>query len=65
MAKGTSTFEGLSLPRFGEYEQEQTTAATDMATLTGVSGQTGSFFVLKLGASGVAEAVIDYDSEVL
>ena len=65
MAKGTSTFEGLSLPRLGEYEQEQTTAATDMATLTGVSGQTGNFIALKCGATGVVPAAIAYDSEIL
>lgn len=45
MAEGTSTFEGLSLPRLGEYEQVQQTAATDMVTLTGASSMSGDFFV--------------------
>ena len=64
MAEGTSTFEGLSLPRLGEYEQVQQTAATDMVTLTGVESQTGNFISVKLGASGVAPAVVTYDSNV-
>ena len=45
MAEGTSTFEGLSLPRLGEYEQVQQTVATDMVTLTGGTSQTGDFIV--------------------
>ena len=62
MAKGT--WEGLGLPRFGEYEQEQQTAANDIATLTGVESQTGNFISVKLGASGITPAVIMYDSNV-
>ena len=45
MAEGTSTFEGLSLPRLGEYEQVQQDPTIDMVTLTGSTGQTGDFFV--------------------
>ena len=45
MAEGTSTFEGLSLPRLGEYEQVQQALATDMATLTGAASMTGDFLV--------------------
>ena len=45
MAEGTSTFEGLSLPRLGEYEQEQQNPTLDMVTLTGSTGQTGDFMV--------------------
>ncbi len=62
MAKGT--WEGLSLPRLGEYEQEQQTAANDMVTLTGVESQTGNFINVKLGASGITPAVVTYDSDV-
>ena len=45
MAEGTSTFEGLSLPRLGEYEQVQQDPTLDMVTLTGSTGQTGDFIV--------------------
>lgn len=62
MAKGT--WEGLGLPRLGEYEQEQKTAANDMVTLTGVADQTGSFVVVSVGASGTAPAVVAYESDV-
>lgn len=61
----TGTWEGLGLPRLGEYEQEQQTLANDMVTLTGVSGQTGNFISLKCGATGIVPAAISYDSEVL
>ena len=60
----TGTWEGLGLPRLGEYEQEQQTAANDMVTLTGVESQTGSFVVVNLGASGAASAVVEYKSNV-
>ena len=45
MAEGTSTFEGLSLPRLGEYEQVQQNLATDIVTITGSTGQSGDFIV--------------------
>ena len=45
MAEGTSTFEGLSLPRLGEYEQVQQDPTLDIVTLTGSTGQTGDFWV--------------------
>ena len=60
----TGTWEGLGLPRLGEYEQEQQTAANDIVTLTGVESQTGNFVVVNLGASGAAEAVVEYNSDV-
>ena len=45
MAEGTSTFEGLSLPRLGEYEQVQQNPTLDIVTITGSTGQTGDFYV--------------------
>ena len=47
MATGDKTFEGLGLPRLGEYQQEQQTAATDIATITGAASQSGDFVVLR------------------
>ena len=45
MAEGTDTYEGLAPPLFGEYEQTQQTAATDMVTLTGAASMSGDFLV--------------------
>jgi len=53
----TGTWEGLGLPRLGEYEQVQQTAATDMVTLTGASSKTGDYIVGQTSA-GVEEFVI-------
>ena len=67
MAEGTSTFEGLAVPLFGESEIKQQTVATDILTLTGASGQTGDFLVLQnstgtenlvISASGAITAVV-------
>lgn len=52
MTEGTSTFEGLALPRLGEYEQVQQTAANDMVSLTGASGMTGDFVVYQNSTGG-------------
>lgn len=57
MAEGTKSFKGLALPLNGEYEQKQITAAADMATLTGVSGQTGDFIVCQ-GSTGTEVFVV-------
>jgi hypothetical protein len=63
MPEGTGTFEGLGLPRLGEYEQEQQTAATDMVTLTGAASMTGDFLVCQ-NSSGTELAVIDASGNV-
>lgn len=60
MAEGTSTFEGLSLPRLGEYEQVQQTVATDMVTLTGGTSMTGDFIVCQ-NSTGAELFVVDSD----
>jgi len=63
MAEGTSTFEGLSLPRLGEYEQVQQTAATDMATLTGATSMSGDFIVCQ-NSTGAELFVVDVSGNV-
>jgi len=45
MTKGNSTYEGLALPTHGESEITQTTAATDIFTITGATSQSGDFIV--------------------
>ena len=50
MAEGNSTYEGLAIPLFGEYEQVQQTIGTDMVTLTGKASMTGDFLVCQTSA---------------
>jgi hypothetical protein len=45
MAEGTTTYDGLAVPLSGESEITQTTAATDILTITGTTSQTGDFLV--------------------
>ena len=47
MTVGSNTFKGLAVPLSGESEIKQLVAATDIFTISGVSGQTGDFFVLR------------------
>ncbi len=56
MAEGTSTYNGLSLPRNGEYEQIQIDPTLDMVTLTIGATSTADFFVLQnsTGAEKIA-----------
>lgn len=58
MAEGNSSYNGLALPLNGEYEQVQQTAANDMQTMTGASGQTGDFLVCQ-NSSGVERFVVE------
>jgi hypothetical protein len=45
MSEGKGTWEGLGIPRLGEYEQVQQDPTLDVVTLTGSTGQTGDFIV--------------------
>lgn len=63
MATGDSTWEGLGLPRLGEYQQEQQTAANDMVTLTGASSQSGDFLVCE-NSSGTEKFVVESNARV-
>lgn len=63
MAEGNKTYKGLALPLNGEYEQKQITAATDMVSLTGASGQTGDFIVAQ-NSSGTEKFVVDANGYV-
>ena len=47
MTTGTGTYDGLSVPLYGESEIQQQTAATDILTITGAASQSGDFLVLR------------------
>jgi len=46
MTAGTDAFKGLALPVNGEATMTQQTAATDILTIIGASGQTGDYLNL-------------------
>ena len=52
MAEGTETYKGLAVPLVGESEIKQVTAATDILTLTAVTGGTGDFLVFQSAGGG-------------
>ena len=58
MATGSSTYDGLAMGLFGEWELTQQIAATDFLTLTGASSQAGDFLVLR-NSSGTEQLWID------
>ena len=45
MTEGTTTYNGLGVPLYGESEIKQQTAATDLVTLTGAASISGDFLV--------------------
>lgn len=45
MAEGSDTYKGLAVPLFGDFEIKQRTAANDIMSITGASGQSGDFIV--------------------
>lgn len=47
MTVGSKTYNGLGVPLFGEFDIAQTTAATDIMTLSGMDSQTGDFIVAR------------------
>jgi hypothetical protein len=58
MPEGTDTYKGLAVPLFGQSEIKQNTAATDILTLTAITGATGDFLVAQTAGGGEV-AVID------
>ncbi len=59
MAEGSDTAPGgLGVPLYGDFEIIQRTAATDVATITGASGQAGDFIVCQ-DSSGTEKFVVD------
>ncbi len=59
MAEGSDTAPGgLGVPLNGDFEIRQRTAATDVITITGASGQTGDFIVCQ-NSSGTEQFVVN------
>ena len=58
MTVGDKTFKGLAVPLSGEFEVTQITLGTDFMTMTGASGMTGDFLVLR-NSSGTELLAID------
>ena len=52
MAEGNSSYKGLAVPLSGESQIHQTTAATDIVTLTAITGATGDFLVTQTAGGG-------------
>lgn len=52
MAEGTKTYKGLAVPLYGESEIKQNVAATDILTLTAVTGASGDFLVCQTAGGG-------------
>jgi len=63
MAEGKSSYKGLAVPLAGESEIRQITAATDIITLTAITGATGDFLVCQTAGGGEL-AVIDANGYV-
>lgn len=63
MAEGSDSFKGLGVPLFGDFEIKQRTAATDIMTITGASGQAGDFIVCQ-NSSGTELFVVDVSGNV-
>ena len=63
MATGSGTFEGLSLPRLGEYQQVQQTIGNDMMTLTGKASMSGDFIVCE-NSSGTELFIVNVDGDI-
>lgn len=58
MAEGSDTYKGLAVPLFGDFEIKQRTAATDIVSISGASGQTGDFIVAQ-DSSGNEKFVVE------
>jgi uncharacterized Zn-binding protein involved in type VI secretion len=63
MATGNSAYKGLAVPLQGESQISQITAATDIFTITGASGQAGDFIVCE-NSAGTEKFVVDASGNV-
>ena len=63
MATGTSTYNGLGVPIYGEAEIKGQTAATDILTITGASSQSGAHLVIQ-NSSGTDLFVVNADGDI-
>lgn len=51
MTIGTDTYEGIALPAYGNAVIQGQTAATDVLTIEGASGQTGRYLLIQSSAA--------------
>jgi hypothetical protein len=58
MAEGSSSWNGLGQPLYGEYEQKQQSSAVDMVTLTATSTSGGDFLVAQ-NSAGTERFVVE------
>lgn len=63
MAVGKDTYASLAVPLNGDFEMKQRTAATDVMTMTGASGQTGDFIVAR-NSSNVEQFYVKPDGKI-
>ena len=64
MTEGTDTAPGgLGVPLYGDFEIKQRTAATDIMSITGASGQTGDFIVCQ-NSSGTEKFHVGSDGGI-
>lgn len=52
MPEGSTHYKGLAVPLYGESEIKQSTAATDILTLTAATGASGDFLVAQTAGGG-------------
>jgi hypothetical protein len=64
MATGTKGFKGLAVPLNGESQIQQITAADDILTITGASGQAGDFLVCE-NSSGTEKFYVDASGNIV
>jgi hypothetical protein len=64
MATGSDTYKGLAVPLFGDFQIKQRTAATDIMTITGASGQSGDFIVCE-NSSGTELFYVDSSGNIV
>ncbi len=63
MAEGTTTYDGLAVPLYGEAEIQAQSTTLDVLTLTGASGSTGDFLICQ-DSSGTELVQIQDDGRV-
>jgi hypothetical protein len=64
MAVGSDAWKGLGVPLNGDFEIKQRTAATDIMTITGASGQSGDFVVCR-NSAGAEKLAVDSSGNIV
>ncbi len=73
MTAGTSSYNGLGVPLYGEAQITGQTAATDILTITGAGSQSGDYLVIRnssntelfvINSDGDIAAVTNFDDDI-